>query len=200
MPSLRDIYDRHRGPYSILTVSEIDRKGKPMQANDHLAGPFSAEEAHEEARVLVNRAQENVVEAFVFSIPEGQFIGAFYKRGETYRPWSQEGMEPPDEISFVEEDVLPKEVAKERWSVSRPPAVKPAVVRTRRALELSHIERWPGSPPAQLVRAFFEEGRRATATEIVQALGPQLRALGVEHPASLVSRLKQGGFLKEVVE
>jgi hypothetical protein len=77
----------------------------------------------------------------------------------------------------------------------------PAVRGRALALDASTSDRWPKSAPAQLVKGWFEEGdKRATAAEVIQAIGPKLQALGMAHPASLVSRLKQGGFLKEVSE
>lgn len=60
--------------------------------------------------------------------------------------------------------------------------------------------KWPPSAPAQFVRSFFgqqPEGYSATSAELVQAIGQSLTDLGVQFPASLISRLKQSGLLKE---
>lgn len=48
------------------------------------------------------------------------------------------------------------------------------------------------------MKTFFAGRTGATPTEIIEALGAKLNEMGVAHPASLVSRLKQAGFLKEI--
>lgn len=232
--SYRAIYDRHRGPYSLVLVREtIGPKGKVTQDCDRLRGPFSAEDAHEESRLLVNCAKDNVVSVSVYSETEGQYIGAFYKKGEHYKPWHEEGedgrLELPDErpaptllqgkqkpVQKVDDpldadvparaasvpdrpvrDVPDEAQPKPRKSAKLPGDRFPVVRGKSLELDLGNAERWPKSEAAQIVRAFYEEpGKRATPAEVVAALGDQLKALGVEHPASLVSRLKQGGFLK----
>lgn len=237
--SLKTIYDAHRGPFSLQIVREIGTK-KSKQSSDHVDGPFTAEEAHEEARLLVKDAKENVTEVFVFSITEGQFIGAFYKRGEAHRPWHEEveqseRVELPDQrvetallsggtepLREVDDPLLPglpavpvpspgpvrdvpaEKPARQRTKPARKPGDRFPVVRGR-ALTLGHTEGWPESAPAQAVREFFGgfNGRpliRATVAEVIQLIGPRLNELGMAHPGSLVSRLKQRGLLKEVIE
>lgn len=88
--SYRDIYARHRGPFSLLLTRDVLLKGKEVQKADHVKGPFTAEEAHEESRMLVNDPRDNVLQVHVFSDTEGQFCGAFYKRGEEYKTWEEE--------------------------------------------------------------------------------------------------------------
>lgn len=59
---------------------------------------------------------------------------------------------------------------------------------------------WPKSAPAQFVRSFFGQqppDYSATSAELVAAIGQSLTDLGVQFPASLISRLKQAGLLKE---
>jgi len=59
---------------------------------------------------------------------------------------------------------------------------------------------WPKSAPAQFVKSFFgQQGPEysATSAELVAAIGTSLTDLGVQFPASLISRLKQAGLLKE---
>lgn len=227
--SLKKIYDNHQGPYSLQIVREMDKKGKPAQGIGHIDGPFSAEEAHEEARLLVKDPKDTVVEVFVFSIKEGQFIGCFYKRGEAIRPWHEEveayerlelaqqrgeaalvpGREEP--LRSVDDPVLPgvpadaipppagvRDVPKKEKPAggTKLPGDRFPAVRGR-ALTIGDTEGWPKSAPAQKVRGWFA-GRTGTSAELVQALGPELKEMGVEFPASLVSRLKQKGLLKEV--
>lgn len=233
--SFKEIYNRHRGPYSLQIVREIDAKGKPAQGTEHLEGPYSAEEAHEESRLMVKSAKEKVVEVFVFSITEGQFIGAFYKRGEAHRPWHEleepsgrvelpDQRETPALVQGGEEPVrpvddpilpgVPAEAVPPRGSVRDVPAKAKPAKRTKREptklpgdrfpvvrgrnLALGNPEGWPKSAPAQVVREYFKDDRRATAAEVIQAIGGKLKELGMEHPGSLVSRLKQSGLLKEV--
>lgn len=72
--------------------------------------------------------------------------------------------------------------------------------RVGRALELDggNAERWPKSEGAQIVRAALERVGRATVAELTAMLAADLAKAGVGFPGSLISRLKQGGFLKEV--
>lgn len=234
--SYREIYDRHRGPFSLLLTREVaGKKGQVAQQGDHLKGPMSAEEAHEEACLLVNDPRENIVQIHVYSDSENQFCGAFYKRGGEYKSWEEETdgrlefpdectpptllrgrEEPVQEVDAAVDSDVPTEALLPAGPVRDLPAEKPATPRAvkpsklpgdrfpvvrGRSLELDggNAERWPKSQGAQVVRAFYEGGKRATAAEVVATLGSQLRALGVEFPGSLVSRLKQGGFLKEVM-
>lgn len=228
----REIYDRHRGPYSLLLSRAVPGKGgKVEEQTDHVKGPFGAEEAHEEARMLVEDPRENVTSVHVFSITEGQFCGAFYKRGETYPAWGSlaqvvkeepsGGMELSDQRDApallpgreepvrqvddpVDERVPTAAVSKPR-PVRRVPAEVPAAAGAKRRgaileLDPGNAERWPGSKGASIVRAALEKGLRGTASELAKALAADLTAAGVEFPASLISRLKQGGFIREVQE
>jgi hypothetical protein len=239
--SYREIYDRHRGPFSLLLTREEMKKGREEQVTEKVKGPFSAEEAHEEAVMLVNDTRDNVLQVHVFSDGEGQFCGAFYKRGETYKTWEEEtedagrmeshsdqpapallqGRSEPvsemaaskldgvseESISDADGDRPVRDVPEEEPAAPRPKrAAKPAklpgdrfpVVRGK-ALTLGKTEGWPPSKPAQVVLAYMSvEGRKGTSAELIAALGAELTALGVAHPGSLVSRLKQAGLLVEV--
>lgn len=88
--SFREIFGRHRGPYSIALTRTVKTVQKTMQKSDYLVGTFTAEEAHEECRMLVTDPRETVTSAYVYSETEGQFIGAIYNRGEQYRSWADE--------------------------------------------------------------------------------------------------------------
>lgn len=218
-----EIYQRHRGPFSLLITRQgVGKKGS--DACERVRGPFSAEEAHEEARLLVGDPRDNVTDAFVFSDGEGQFIGAFYKRGEEYAPYGDElaryqaGLELPDERSEAAllprgpepvqpvdaplDGGVPTATVPSRRSVrSVPPqgaAARSAPRRAGTALCLGTVEGWPKAEAAQLLlRMFSEPGFHATSVEIVTAAGATIIGHGVQHPASLVSRLKQAGHLKE---
>lgn len=241
----QEIYARHRGPFSLLITRETQKKSQPIQGSEKIKGPFNAEEAHEEARMLVNDPRENIVQVHVFSDGEGQFCGAFYKRGEEYNTWEEETenagrMELPEQLAApallqgrseslstmvaAEHDGLPDEPVQETGG-DRPvrdvPTEEPAKPKRARApqpdkpaklpgdrfpavrgkaLELGKEDGWPPSAAAQRVRAFYTGGTgvRATSAELVAALGAELQGMGVAFPASLISRLKQAGFLKEV--
>ncbi len=82
------------------------------------------------------------------------------------------------------------------------PAVAPRARSTRGGLlelDPGNAERWPATDGPQKIRAWFEaeDGRKASVRDIVDALGAELQAIGVGFPASMVSRLKQQGFLRE---
>lgn len=224
--NFREIYDRHRGPYWLLLTRETPTKKGVEHSTDRIEGPLSAEEAHEEARILVNDAKDNVVDAMVFSSTEGQFTGAIYRRGETYRPWHEEesrarrvepsdqrdeaallpgGPEPLREVVDPVERGLPAATVPRRRPVRDVPAKDPALQRAagprgnRPALELDpgNAERWPKSEGAGIVRATLEAIGRATAADLAQRIAADCAKVGVAFPASLISRLKQGGFLRE---
>jgi hypothetical protein len=91
-------------------------------------------------------------------------------------------------------DVPAKAAAKPR-AVRTPPAPKARV-----GLTIGEDDGWPKSEAAQAIHSLFgrvEDGKVLTSPEICAALAPRLAELGVQFPASLVSRLKQNGFLKE---
>jgi len=237
-----EIYLRHRGPYVLL----LTRQGTGTKHNasglttDRARGPFNAEEAHDEARMLVNDPRDSVIDVHVFSESEQQFIGAMYRRGTTYDSYvdlktayqrrNDERMESSDQLSkstlvrernvpLPEMDdlvdaVMPAEPVPEHSAVpdvqpearrapraKREPTKKPGdrfpTVRGR-ALTLGDSTEWPKAESAQLVRSLLETRAPLTIAEIVQAIGPQLNALGVQVPKALVSRLKQAGLLKEI--
>lgn len=211
--NFRAIYDRHRGPYCIMLIREIvsAKKDKAIPTSDLLNGPFNAEEAHEEARMLVTDPRENVTGAYVYSLTENQHIGAIYKRGETYATWldlptpapAAEAVREP-EHEMPDWAKTPAAAPAAAAPAPRPveataPAAKAATVRRKgAALGVGRDEGWPSSEAAQTVRAFFDKTPTAAPAEIIAALGTKLNDLGVAHPASLVSRLKQAGFLKEI--
>lgn len=85
--------------------------------------------------------------------------------------------------------VPPKEPSEPRAKRVAPPA-KP---QTR--LQAAGVGEWPKSLPAQLVKSHFDNGTKASAKEVVDAIGAHLVELGVQFPASLISRLKQAGLL-----
>lgn len=238
--SFAAIFHRHRGPFSIALTREIDHGGKrgKEQVSDRITRPlresdegrprartFTAEEAHEEARMLVGDPRENVTSAYVFSESEGQFIGAAYHRGDTYRPWSEEQLpitelsteeivdevtsqpielSPADSAAFVEAIVNPappnealKQAAArflQRRKAPKPPRKAGLALTVAPGSE----ERWPQAASVQHILATFKARGTMTAKEAAEVLAPKLIELGVAHPASAVSRLKQAGLLQEV--
>lgn len=224
--SYRSIYARHRGPFSILLTREVaGKKNKMEQASDRVEGHFNAEEAHEEARVLVNSPKENVLQAFVFSDSEGQFIGAFYERGQAIKRWSEEQeeederrLELPDtsqprvpaallrereesvrKVDAAGNNSMPKAAGPKRRPVRDVPQKAAAGPKRSRGGPLTLGEGdWPKSEGVQLVRATIE-GVQLTTAELIEKITPGCMKLGVAFPASLVSRLKQAGLLKEIV-
>jgi hypothetical protein len=240
--NMREIYARHRGPFTLMVTREREEKGRKVQSTETLKERFSAEDAHEESRLMVNRTNDNILDVYVFSATEGQFIGACYKRGDEFRSWTELGEPIIEEASdpFVHQvaaEVAPEPgevvIQKDPWNVpaeppaaeppaAEPPAAAPAAPtlmedarqamtpkekkprqapapRKRVALELDpgNAERWPNSEAAQLVRSEIEAGP-VTATELAERISERCKALGVAHPASLISRLKQAGLLRQV--
>lgn len=205
--NFKEIYDRHRGPYGVMLTRVVEVKNGTEQVSDRLPDRFTAEDAHEEARMLVNDPKENVKSAYVFSESEGQFIGAFYSRGEEYPSW--------DEMRASDFQALGVEVpAKaDEPAPAPPPAAEPAkpVVKLRAQLEPRKVgsalqiaegreAEWPPSAAAQEVLGAFKADGKMTAKQAAEKLAPKMIELGVAHPASLVSRLKQAGLLTEVKE
>lgn len=211
--SFATIFNRHRGPFSIMMTREVVRGKVKEQASDRLPGPFTAEEAHEEARMLVGDPRENVTSAFVFSETEGQFIGACYNRGTEYKPWHEENaavldnepveVEAPimiDEKVFDQAQGLPDRAPSDWKPIGTPEPKKPSPPRKiGLALQVAAGRQadWPKSLAAQEVLKTFEARGGMTAKEATEALGLKMVELGVAHPASLISRLKQAGLLTE---
>jgi hypothetical protein len=239
----RDIYARHRGPYSLLVGRASPGKGgKVEQSTSHQAGPFNAEEAHEESRMLVNDPRENVTDVHVFSISEGQFTGAFYKRGVEYPSWDtlranalaeepddvgrvelppdeqplagatetallQEQSEPVSQVDAPDDGRVPQPAVPKARRVRNVPPQEQAAAGTKRrgtllGISADKIEQWPNSKGASIVReALLELGETGiTASDLAKRLAAALAEAGVEFPASLISRLKQGGFIRVVSE
>lgn len=248
--SVREIYGRHRGPYSLLLGrSVVGKGGRVEDVSDRLVGPYNAEEAHEKARALVGDPKDNVADVHVFSISEGQFTGAFYTRGKTYESWavlrerdlteagyddmkettdgrmelpqpagdeptagtaallSVDAEQPAGDEPVRPDDALrdtghaPKAIPRSRPVRNVPPQSQAAAGAKRKGVVLEfdpgNAERWPTSKGASIVRTALEGGLTGTASELAKALAADLTAAGVEFPASLISRLKQGGFLRE---
>ena len=107
----------------------------------------------------------------------------------------------------VERSVPKRSVSRDRPVRDVPPqapAAKrtPPAPRRRAALELDpgHAEAWPRSEGAQIVRASLDKDGPATAGDLAARVAADCAKVGVAFPASLISRLKQGGFLREVSE
>lgn len=192
------IYDRHRGPFTLVLTRETPKKVRGAEtialSTDRVRGPFNAEDAHETARLLVTDPRDNVRDAFVYSESEGQFIGAFYQKDAAIPSWDDVSAVP---LASTEQAAVTAPVAAPVVTVVAPTTPKPERRPRGAQLVVGKADRWPTSKGAQIVRQFFHPGRRATAQEIVGAVGEQLKAAGIEFPGSLVSRLKQGGFLTE---
>ena len=77
------------------------------------------------------------------------------------------------------------------------PRVPPAPRKAAPLAAAAGATEWPKSRGPQIIREWFaaEPGRQATVPEITAALGPALTEAGIQFPTSLISRLKQGGFL-----
>lgn len=239
--SIKEIYARHRGPFQFLLSTRL-KNGQ--SGTKHDPGPFSAKDAHAAALDWINKF-DDIEAVFVFSKSEGQFTGAFYKKGGTdarvYRPWHEleepdgrrvelhrneeplasdpapallsRSSEPVQEMDAADGRGLPAEPVPQARPVRNLPAKEPTQPRAQRAagspprrasraLEVNpdKTEGWPKSEGAGIVRAWLEEHKRGTPAEIVAAVGPRLIELNVQFPASLISRLKQGGLLREAHE
>lgn len=215
-------YAAHRGPFSLLITREATRRVKGedriVPTTDHCRGPFTAEEAHEEARMQVGDPRDCVAQIHVFSENEQQFTGAYYERGQVIPTWDEIQRREIDDDRMVpavasdQEALLSGEpeplqrvdtVGRAPTSQQSPavPAMPPKVKKRGAILGLDAgcAEQWPKSEAAQVVRTYLEN-HRGTAGEIADAVGPQLKELGVEFPAALISRLKQAGFLRECHE
>jgi hypothetical protein len=197
--NLRQIYDRHQGPYVILLI-RTDAKGK--QTSDRVLGTHRAEFAHQQAVDLVTQ-DGDVTTAYIFSDTEGQFTGALYRRGETYASWVNAPLDDAPPAAPKLKDLISNKAP------AAPRAPRPAklpgdrfpVMRGRPLTkDPAKDNDWPKSAPAQLVRSHFDlKGATysATSAELVAEIGQALQELGMAHPASLISRLKQSGLLTE---
>lgn len=218
--NFRPIYDRHQGPYVLLMLRE---NAKGQQFTDRVTGSsLRAQAAHEKAVELVNQGDPkypDVDSVFVFSDTEGQFTGALYRKGESYAGWEHlpiDDAPPVDKRSAARKllDVrktttLPELAAKVEADANAPaasPRKKPGdrfpVMRGRPLVPNLEGE-WPKSAPAQLVRSHFEfrgANYSATSAELIAEIGTALAELKVQFPASLISRLKQAGLLKEKID
>lgn len=196
MINLTPIYDRHPGPYAILLLLEDD-KGK--LSSKSAMGTTSPVTTHDRAMELLE--EKNVVCVSVFEAG-GQFTGAFYRKGEEYTPLDygrvpERAVVPEGGTAAPVDVAAPPKVQRAKTPGSRFPAMR------GQGLELTPgmDDQWPKSAPAQMVRSHFEfkgAGFSATAPELVADIGPALKEIGVEFPASLISRLKQKGLLRKV--
>lgn len=188
VPSVKEIYRRHRGPFSLALTREVVEGKKRVQTSDFLNGPFSAEDAHEEARTMVNDPKDNIIDIYIFSKTEGQFTGAIYRRGETHPAWHlleepDGGLELPDPsdeaallprgrqepvrpVDAPDDERVPQGAVPADRPVRNVPAKAPAQPRTppapkpRVGLELDPDKTtdWPKSAGAQAVLAHFVNG------------------------------------------
>lgn len=228
----KEIYDRHKGPYRLTLTRQVEVKGKQEHQSDRVEERFSAEDAHEEARMLVNDPKENIVNVYVFSESEGQFIGALYIRGADYRAWdamraedlASAGLVAGDQPAHAEAPA-PTLVQEQRQvavqqaplapkrdvndNVPRKAPIDSSVPKLPKAprkvssplqLAAGKLAEWPQSAAAQEVLGLFQNLGSMTAKQAAETLGPRMVELGVAHPASLVSRLKQAGLLEEKSE
>jgi hypothetical protein len=188
-------FDHHRGPFTFCVTrpKENPREGTYPFAYETLPGTVSGSDVEDEARALLADPRDTIVSVAVWSVSEQQHV-------MTYRK------DDPVRAKAVAAPIEPEAPA----AVSTPAAVAIAVApatprrdpkpekRTRGAkLVIGKRDGWPASKGAQIVRQFFHPDRQATTQEIVGAVGEQLKAEGIEFPGSLVSRLKQAGFLTE---
>lgn len=190
---LSPLYARHAGPFSLMFLKQIGAKQVP----DSVPGPLSAADANREAIALI--AAGTAIDVYVYSDREGQYTGAIYSRGNTYVAFDGQAVAPqpvPEEPSGNPEGdvVVPAAVA-----TVAPPKARRA---TRRGVQVRVVpgseERWPKSAPAQVVLACLTELKLGSVAEILTRVGEELSSRhGVQHPASLIARLKQAGLVEE---
>ena len=200
--TLREIYNRHDGPFHLVLTREMTPGGK--QFADTINGPLSSKEAHEKARAAVQ--EPGTIDCYVYSDGEGHFTGAVYERGKAYDSWEAMSLaeapasEPQPEAPAApskEEPSLIEEV-KQALAPRLAQAAGPKPKRSRGGLlelDLGNAERWPDSKGAALVREALEAGP-ASVADLSARLAEPLKAAGVAFPASLISRLKQAGFIR----
>lgn len=87
--NLRPVYQNHRGPYTLMILRKVGEKagGLDKIKSETINKSYSAEDAHEEARMLVNDPRDTIEGVYVFSENEQQYIGATYNRGKDYLSW-----------------------------------------------------------------------------------------------------------------
>lgn len=184
----QELFDRRPGLFTVF-VNETDQRCIESLTPDEVRDVARKEiAAHPEITIYVYSQRE---QQFMFwydadNLQElTSMIEEFTLEPETDSPAPQPApADPPADTT-----PSPRKRAGDRFPVVR-----------GRALRLGKTEGWPPSAPAQLVRQWFDSDRVATTAEILQALGPQLNELGMQHPSALVRRLKRDGFLVEVVD
>lgn len=212
--NFRAIYDRHQGPYVLLLTRENE---KGIEFTDRITGTsLRAQAAHEKAIELIENRdpkKPDVTRVFVFSETEGQFTGALYSRGEAYAAWEHLPIDDappapkPKPVTVKEQKASRDAVESPTTEAGVPPKPRPAKLpgdrfpaMRGRPLVAQLDGEWPKSAAAQFVRSFYaQQGPEysATSAELVAAIGQSLTDLGVQFPASLISRLKQAGLLVE---
>lgn len=124
---LRGIYARHRGPFQLGLTYPPPANSRRVSMGVSKWGKdrdLSAEDAHEEARMLVNDPRDDVLRVHVWSNTEQQFIGAVYERGKMYPAWDDDAIvDGSDEVAAVPREPVfgpKKELTFRETSGSRP--------------------------------------------------------------------------------
>jgi len=222
--SFFEIYMRHRGPYSLVGSegSKAERVQGPFNAEQAHAKAIAAVTTGKEESVFVYSDSEGSFigafyrrgDKFKTYAEEKNAYQAGLELSDQRDPAAllQGGPEPLRPVDDpVDERVQGGTVPGDRHVRSVPPQgpPEPRAKRTappakrRVALCLGKDDDWPKSEAAQAVHDLFgtvNDRKALTSGEICEALGPRLTELGVQFPASLVSRLKQNGFLKEHID
>jgi hypothetical protein len=199
---LREVYDRHPGPYSLVITKEGGKS--------EVIGPFpTADSTHEAAKRVY--AEKRVLMICVFSDHLRYFIGVNYDEDNIGRLELAPEREQRTLLSERQEPVQPvgpvraAEEPAERTHVEAPVRDVPAAAERRVSsrkpgalleLDPGNAEQWPRSAAAQLIRSTLEAHGAMSASALADATRQQMIELKVAHPASLVSRLKQAGLLR----
>jgi len=185
-------FDHHRGPFTFCVTrpKENPRKGTYPFSFERLPGTVNGADVADEARALLEDPRDSIISITVWSVTEQQCVMT-YRKGDVIAQTAAAPIEAEAPVAIA------TPVAAVAPAPRRDP--KPAARRTRGAtLVLGKTDGWPKSHGAQIVLQFFRHpDRQATAQDVVSAVGDQLKAAGIEFPGSLVSRLKQAGFLTE---
>lgn len=221
MIAFETVFRRHPGVYDVMHTTE--RPGKKEGHIEQVRVATHARITARQVETLVRREVEAdpfaTLTIFAASRGDNGCIGWIHQRNidEMFKEVPDDGMElpaergaaallprraePVREVDDSGDDSVPEGAIPVDRPVRRVPPEGVPQQRTPRkagaALALGAGE-WPKkSEPARLVREWFEAepDRRATTAEMIEALGTQLTALGVQFPASLFSRLKQAGLL-----